>query len=84
MRLLHQEHKCPIYVIRRRYPETKNGPNSSFSNNFCHWNLNHKKTNLLCAYNYLLKKWVKSRCFIYLFIFCHFGTVFCHHVHDGV
>ena len=44
VRLLHQEPKFPICVIRRRYPETKNCPNSSFSNNFCHWNLNNKET----------------------------------------
>ena len=43
MRLLHQEHKFQIGVIRRRYPETKNCPNSSFSNNFCHWNLKIRK-----------------------------------------
>ena len=42
------EHKCPICVIRRGYPETKKCPNSSFSNNFCHWNLNNKKTFLFC------------------------------------
>ena len=44
MRLLHQEHKCPICVIRRIYPETKLCPNSSFSSNFCLFNLNNKET----------------------------------------
>ena len=43
MRLLHQENKFQIGVIRRRYPETKNCLNRSFSNNLCHWNLNNKK-----------------------------------------
>ena len=34
MRLLDQENKLSICVIRRRYRKTKNCPNSSFSNNF--------------------------------------------------
>ena len=48
MRLLNKEHKFPIFVIRRRYPETENFPNSSFSNNFCHWNLNNKEKFFFC------------------------------------
>ena len=46
--LFHQEHKCPICIIRTRYPETKNCPNDSFSNKFCQWILNNKETFLLC------------------------------------
>ena len=42
MKFLHYEHKFSICVIRRRYPERKNSPNSSFLNNFCPWNLNIK------------------------------------------
>ena len=48
MRLLHQENILWICIIRKRYPETKNCPNSSFSNSFCHWNLNNKETLLFC------------------------------------
>ena len=46
--LLHQQHKFPICAIRRKYSETKNLPNNTFSNNFCHWNLNNKETFLFC------------------------------------
>ena len=34
MKLPDQEHKFPICVTRTGYPETKNHPNSNFSNNF--------------------------------------------------
>ena len=55
-RIFHKTRHCTwdccimniICVIRRRYPETKNCPNTSFSNNFCHWNLNNKETILFC------------------------------------
>ena len=46
--LQHQKHKCPICVIRKGYPETKICQISSFSNNFCNWNLNNKETFLFC------------------------------------
>ena len=59
MRLLHQEHKCQIDVIRRRYSETKNYPNSSFSNNFSHWNPNKQK-HFSSAFN--PKIWITKRC----------------------
>ena len=51
MTLPDQEYKLPICVIRRRYPETKTCPNSSFSNNFCQWNINNKETFLLYILN---------------------------------
>ena len=48
MRLLHYEHKFSICITRRSYPERKNCPNSSFSNNFYHLNLNIRETFLFC------------------------------------
>ena len=42
------KHKCPIYVTRRIYPETKVYPNGSFTNNFCRFNLTNKETFLFC------------------------------------
>ena len=48
MRFLHQENKLSNFVIRGRYPETKNCPNSSFVNNFCHWSPNNKKIFIFC------------------------------------
>ena len=44
MRLLHQEPKWPICVITRKYPEKNICSSSSFSNNFCYWNVNDKET----------------------------------------
>ena len=48
MSLLHYEHKFSICVIRRRYPERKNFPNSSFFTSFYHLNLNIRETFLFC------------------------------------
>ena len=48
MKLPDQEHKFPICVTRTGYPETKNHPNSNFSNNFFDWNLKKKETFLFC------------------------------------
>ena len=43
MRFVPQIHKFQIGVIRGYSLETKNCPNSSFSDNFYHWHLNKKK-----------------------------------------
>ena len=44
MRLLDQQHKFPICVIKRRYPKTKNCPNRNFPNNICDWNPINQET----------------------------------------
>ena len=61
MRLLYHEHKWPICVTRRGYPETRNCPNSSFSNNFCHFNLNNEETFL---FFFKPKTWVTKKCYV--------------------
>ena len=83
IRLLYQENKPPICAIRRRYLERKTFPNSSFSNNFCHCNLNNKETFLLCFDVFKLWFYVLNYVFKFLSLIVSFCFMNIHNLWDG-